>query len=111
MVESRDKLDGELRPSGAAVTVDEATILRAYAKAVPVLKQAIEMADGDFRKIDFAAVRERWLTVLSRRELTAIAEYEAITEEREDLDRVTADTTEYLRQLGCRNPSKPTTLH
>jgi hypothetical protein len=106
----QNKAQGELKPGIVAVTADEATILQAYAKAVPALKCAIEMADGDFRKIDFAAIRERWLTMLSPRELTAIAEYEAVTEGQQDADRITADMTDYLRQLGCRNPPKPT-LH
>jgi hypothetical protein len=93
------------------ISSDEAIVLQAYAKAIPVLKRAIANANGDFRKINFAAAREDWLTMLSPEELTVIVEYEATSTEQADRRRVTSDMTEYLRRLGCWNPPEATPLH
>jgi hypothetical protein len=93
------------------MTSDEAIVLQAYAKAIPVLKQAIEEAKGDFRKVNFAAAREHWLTMLSPEEFAVIVNYEAASKEQGEVGRITYDMTEYLRRLGCWNPPEVTSLH
>ena len=93
------------------ISSDEAIVLQAYAKAIPVLKQAIAKANGDFRKINFAAAREHWLTILSPEEFAVIVDYEAASRERAVRGWITSDMTEYLRRLGCWNPPEATPLH
>lgn len=86
-------------------------LVRAYAKAVPVLRQAILLAYGDYNAIDFHAIRRSWLAQLSCAERQAILAHEAATAAWDENRGTTVDQTHFLRRLGCRNPPPPATLH
>jgi hypothetical protein len=83
-----------------AASRDKPAVLSAHAKALPELQTAIYAADGDILDIDFAQIRHRWLTRLSRAERRAIQEYEKATPI--ELGSIAPDALAFLRRLGCR---------
>lgn len=91
--------------------LDEDTLQRAYAKAHVALEEAICAAGGDYRNIDFEAIRRAWLRGLTVQERVAIEDDEESFRQRGGFDRMPAELPRYLRRLGCWNPPQPNWLN
>jgi hypothetical protein len=50
-------------------------LTRATEAAVSILCQELERVDGDFREIDFTALHELWIGMLTAEELQAFEDY------------------------------------